>query len=65
MEQKQHTHQHLNAKLIYQHVFGMEIQDAQVEDAQHISVYKQLAQLSQQMVYLVGQLQQPEPMFLA
>lgn len=51
---QQHTHQHLLAKLIYQHAFGMEIQDAQVEDAQLILVYNQLARLSQQLEYLVG-----------
>ena len=40
MVQQQLMHQHLPAKLIYQHAFGMGIQDAQVEDAHHISDFK-------------------------
>ena len=65
MVQQQLMHQHLRAKLIYQHAFGMEIQDAQVEDVLHILAYNQLAVLSQQMVPLVGQHQQQEQMLLA
>ena len=62
MVQQQLMHQHLLAKLIYQHAFGMEIQDVQVEDAQHISDYNQPAVLSQQLEYLVGHYQQLELM---
>ena len=65
MVPQQPMHHHLHAKLIYQHAIGMEIQDAQVEDVQLISVYKQHAQQSQPLGYLVGQLQQLEPMLLA
>ena len=36
MVPQQHTHQHQLAKPIYQHAIGMEIQDAQMEDAQHM-----------------------------
>ena len=59
-----HMHHYQNAKPIYQHAFGMEVQDAQVEDVQHIPVYKHFAELSQQMVYLVGQLLQVEALLL-
>ena len=45
---------HLRAKLIYPHAIGMEIQGARVEDAHHISVYRQLVQQLQQQGKSVG-----------
>ena len=54
MELQQHMHQHLHAKLIYQHAIGMEIQDVQVEDAPHISDSKQPVQLLLQQGKHVG-----------
>ena len=62
---KFHIHKHLNARLIYQNAIGTEVQDAQVEDAQHILAYNQHALISQQQDNLVGLYQQLAQTLLA
>ena len=54
MDLQQHIQLLQDVKHIYQHAIGMELQDAQVEDAQHILVYKQLALPSQLQDNLAG-----------
>ena len=58
MAPQQHMHQHLPAKLIYQHVTGMVIQDVQAEAALHISVLQLHVKQLLPQVNLVGNSQQ-------
>ena len=54
MEQHLHMLRILVAKLTYPHVHGMEILDVPMEDAEHISVYKHSALVSQLLDHHAG-----------